>query len=248
MTTFYVIGLGPGGGDDLTLRAQKALAAADIIAGYHTYTDLLRDQFPNKEYLTTGMTGEVKRCQEALARAQKGQVVAMVSSGDAGIYGMAGLVLELAAGLDLDIQVIPGVTAASAGAALLGAPLMHDFVVISLSDRLTPWPLIERRLRAAGESDLIAVLYNPRSKGRPDHLAKAKQILLESKAGGTPVGIVRNIGRGGEQVSLTTLAALDDAAVDMFTTVFIGNSQTFIEDGKLITPRGYLQKGAGERP
>ncbi|MEE0776571.1 MAG: precorrin-3B C(17)-methyltransferase [Bacillota bacterium] len=242
MQKFYVIGIGPGAPEQMTVRAKEALEDADIIAGYGTYIDLVKPLFPEKEYLQNGMTGEVKRCQMALEKAKEGKTVAMISSGDSGIYGMAGLVLELAQGLDLDIETVPGITAAASGASLLGAPLMHDFAVISLSDRLTEWDLIVKRLNNAAEADFIIVLYNPRSKGRPDHIAKARDIFLQHKAESTPVGIVKNIGRDGETVILTTLGEMNIEDVDMFSTVFIGNRQTYIKDGKMITPRGYLEK------
>lgn len=242
MQKFYVIGIGPGAPEEMTIRAKRALAESDIIAGYGTYIDLVKPLFPEKEYLQNGMTGEVKRCQMALEKAKEGKTVAMISSGDSGIYGMAGLVLELAQGMDLDIETVPGITAAASGASLLGAPLMHDFAVISLSDRLTEWDLIVKRLNCAAEADFIVVLYNPRSKGRPEHIEKARSIFLQYKAESTPVGIVKNIGRAGETVILTTLGEMNIEDVDMFSTVFIGNRQTYIKDGKMITPRGYLEK------
>ena len=178
----------------------------------------------------------------ALAKAKEGKTVAMISSGDPGIYGMAGLVLELAQGMDIDVETVPGITAAASGASLLGAPLMHDFAVISLSDRLTEWELIQKRLDAAAMADFIIVLYNPRSKGRPTHIETARTIFLKHKKETTPVGIVKNIGRDGEEVILTTLKDMNIEDVDMFSTVFIGNEQTYIKDGKMITPRGYLEK------
>lgn len=242
MQKFYVIGIGPGAPEEMTIRAKQALAEADMIAGYGTYIDLVKPLFPDKEYLQNGMTGEIKRCQLALEKAKEGKTVAMVSSGDSGIYGMAGLVLELAQGMEIDVETVPGITAAASGASLLGAPLMHDFAVISLSDRLTEWDLIVKRLNNAAEADFIIVLYNPRSKGRPDHIDKAREIFLQYKSASTPVGIVKNIGRTGETVILTTLGEMNIEDVDMFSTVFIGNRQTYIKDGKMITPRGYLEK------
>jgi precorrin-3B C17-methyltransferase len=242
MNKFYVVGIGPGAVDLMTIRAKNILEKVDIIAGYNAYLDLVKPYFPDKEYLGNGMTGEVKRCEAALAKAMEGKSVAMISSGDAGIYGMAGLVLELAKGMDLEIVTVSGITAAASGAALLGAPLMHDFAIISLSDRLTDWDLIQKRVRLAAEADLSIVLYNPRSKGRPDYLETARQLCLTAKKPDTPVGIVKNIGREGETVILTTLEKMNVADVDMFSTVFIGNSKTFIENGKMITPRGYLEK------
>jgi precorrin-3B C17-methyltransferase len=244
MQKFYVVGIGPGSPEQMTIQAKQALEEADIIAGYGTYINLVRPLFPDKEYLQNGMTGEVKRCELALEQAQAGKTVAMISSGDSGIYGMAGLVLELAKGMDIDVVTVPGITAASSGAALLGAPLMHDFAVISLSDRLTEWTLIEKRLHAAASADFNIVLYNPRSKGRPDHIAKAREIFLQYKNAATPVGIVKNIGRDGESTSITTLGEFDIEQVDMFSTVFVGNSQTYIDGNKIVTPRGYLEKQA----
>jgi precorrin-3B C17-methyltransferase len=244
MQKFYVVGIGPGCPEQMTIQAKQALEEADIIAGYGTYIKLVRPLFPDKEYLQNGMTGEVKRCEMALEQAQAGKTVAMISSGDSGIYGMAGLVLELAKGMNIDVVTVPGITAASSGAALLGAPLMHDFAVISLSDRLTEWDLIEKRLHAAASADFNIVLYNPRSKGRPDHIAKAREIFLQYKSAETPVGIVKNIGRDGESAQITTLGEFDIEQVDMFSTVFVGNSQTYIDGNKIVTPRGYLEKQA----
>ncbi len=242
MQKFYVVGIGPGCPEQMTAQAREALAAADVIAGYGAYIKLVQPLYPDKEYLQNGMTGEVKRCELALAEALQGKTVAMVSSGDAGIYGMAGLVLELAEGLPVEVVVVPGITAAASGAALLGAPLMHDFAVVSLSDRLTEWQLIEKRLAAAADADFNIVIYNPRSHGRPEHLARAREIMLQYKKPATPVGIVKNIGRAGEHTIVTTLSELDTELVDMFSTVFVGNSQTYITGDKIITPRGYLGK------
>ena len=242
MQKFYVIGIGPGDRDQMTIKAFKTLQDVDIIAGYKKYIELIKPFFPDKEYLQTGMTGEVERCKMALAKACEGKTVAMISSGDPGIYGMSGLVLELAQDMDIEVETIPGITAAASGGSLLGAPLMHDFAVISLSDRLTEWNVIKDRVKYASFGDFIIVLYNPRSKGRPTLLEEARKIMLKSKRGETPVGIVKNIGREGEEVILTTLAEMDIEDIDMFTTVFIGNSQTYIRGDRMITPRGYLEK------
>ncbi|MDO4542103.1 MAG: precorrin-3B C(17)-methyltransferase, partial [Bacillota bacterium] len=220
----------------------NTLKEADIIAGYNTYIDLVKPYFPEKEYLVTGMTAEIKRCELALEEAKKGKTVAMISSGDPGIYGMAGLVLELVQGLDIEVVTVPGITAAGSGASLLGAPLMHDFAIISLSDRLTEWETIRTRLKFASAADFIIVLYNPRSKGRPTLIEEARKIFMQYKDEHTPVGIVKNIGREGEEVILTSLKEMDIEIIDMFTTVYIGNKETFIRDGKMITPRGYLEK------
>jgi precorrin-3B C17-methyltransferase len=243
MKQLTIIGLGPGGGLDLTGRAKAALEKSDLIVGYHVYVDLVKPDFPDKEYYTTPMRKEVERCQMALSLADEGRSVAMVCSGDPGVYGMAGLCYELAEGYpQVRLEVIPGVTSATGGAAVLGAPLMHDFAVISLSDLMTPWSLIERRLRAAAQADFVLCLYNPASHKRPDYLRRACQILLEEKSPETPCGYVQKIGREGESAQILTLAQLQDAQVDMFTTVYIGNSSTKVIGDKLVTPRGYLQR------
>lgn len=239
-----VIGLGPGAGADLTGRAREALAACDLVVGYTAYVALIKDEFPDKEYRSTGMRKEVDRCRAAVEAAVEGHDVAMVCSGDSGVYGMAGLIYEVAQEYDpIEIEVIPGITAACGGAAVLGAPLTHDFAVISLSDLLTPWEKIEKRLTAAAQADFVICLYNPSSRNRPDYLQRACDILLRDKDPDTVCGTVRNIGREGEEGKLLTLAQLRDTQVDMFTTVFIGNSQTKVLGGKMVTPRGYLQRG-----
>ena len=239
-----VVGLGPGAGEDLTGRARRALEEADLIVGYTAYIALIREMFPDKEMRSTGMRREVDRCREAVAAAAEGRDVAVVCSGDAGIYGMASLVYEVSQEFPpVEIHVVPGVTAASGGAALLGAPLNHDFAVISLSDLLTPWEKIEKRLSAAAQADFVICLYNPSSKNRPDYLQRACDILLREKDPATVCGTVRNIGRAGEEGQLLTLGQLRDTQVDMFTTVFVGNSQTKVLGGKMVTPRGYLQRG-----
>ena len=238
-----VIGLGPGGGVDLTGRARAALEECDLLVGYTAYIDLVKPDFPEKEVLSTGMRREVDRCRAAVEAALAGKNVAMVCSGDSGVYGMAGLIYEVAQEYDpIEIEVIPGITAACGGAAVLGAPLTHDFAVISLSDLLTPWDKIEKRLTAAAQADFVICLYNPASKSRPDYLKRACDILLRDKSPETVCGTVRNIGREGETGTLYTLGQLGEALVDMFTTVFIGNSQTKILNGKMVTPRGYLQR------
>ncbi len=235
-----MVGLGPGDYDNMTVRADRALQSCDTIVGYHVYVDLVKDCYPEKKTLTTPMTKEADRCRMALDAARGGENVAMVCSGDSGIYGMAALIYELRGeDTEPEIDVIPGLTAACSGAALLGAPLTHDFAVVSLSDRLTPWETIEKRLRCAAEADLSIVLYNPASHGRPDHLHRACEILLQTLPEDRPCGIARNIGREGERRELMTLAQLKDAAVDMFCTVFIGNSATRIIGGEMVTPRGY---------
>ena len=244
MKKVTVIGLGPGGGADLTGRARAALEGCDLIVGYTAYIELVKPDFPEKEVLSTGMRREVDRCRAAVEAALTGKDVAVVCSGDSGVYGMAGLIYEVAQEYDpIEIEVVPGITAACGGAAVLGAPLTHDFAVISLSDLLTPWEKIEKRLTAAAQADFVICLYNPSSRNRPDYLQRACDILLRDKDPNTVCGTVRNIGREGEEGKLLALAQLRDAQVDMFTTVFIGNSQTKVLGDKMVTPRGYLQRG-----
>ena len=239
-----VIGLGPGGGADLTGRARAALESCDLIVGYTAYVDLVKDDFPDKEVRSTGMRREVDRCRVAVEEALTGKEVAMVCSGDSGVYGMAGLIFEVAQEYaPIDIEVVPGITAACGGAAVLGAPLTHDFAVVSLSDLLTPWETIEARLTAAAQADFVLCLYNPASRNRPDYLKRACDILLRYKDADTVCGTVRNIGRAGEKSQILTLAELRDAQVDMFTTVFVGSSKTKVIGGRMVTPRGYLQRG-----
>lgn len=238
MSKLYVVGIGPGNPDSMTFRAKQAIDTAEVIAGYSTYIDLIRPLFPNKEYLVTAMRQETARCQMAIECA-KTRPTAMVSSGDAGVYGMASLLFELAEG-QVDIEVIPGVTAALSGAACLGAPLGHDFAVISLSDLLTPWETIEKRLRLAAQADFCIAIYNPASHKRADYLRRASGILLECASGDTICGVVRNIERDGEECHILTLKELADFPADMFTTVFIGNSKTRVIAGHMVTPRGYI--------
>lgn len=243
MKKLSIVGIGPGGGLDLTGRAARALEAADAFAGYTVYINLLQDQYPEKERITTLMRQEEDRCRMALELANQGRHIAMICSGDPGIYGMAGLCYELAEAYpEVELEVIPGVTAATGGAALLGAPLMHDFAVISLSDLMTPWEKIEKRLQAAAGADFVVCLYNPSSKKRRDYLRRACDIFLKERSPETPCGLARSIGREGEYTEILTLDALRDTQADMFTTVYIGNSQTKVINGKLVTPRGYLQR------
>lgn len=238
--TIYIVGIGPGSLEDMTLKAREVLDGCDCIIGYNTYIELIRRYFPDKKFYETGMTQEVKRCQLVLDHALQGENVALISSGDAGIYGMAGIMHQVAKDHDeIDIEVIPGVTAASAGAALLGAPLVADTCLISLSDLLTPWEKIANRLDCAAAGDFVICLYNPASKKRSDYLEKACDIILRHQPSDTPAGIVRNIGRDGQEVTVLTLGELRKIHVDMLCTVFIGNSQTKIINGKIITPRGY---------
>ena len=240
MSIVYVVGLGPGAGIQMTEQARKALEHCTVIAGYTVYIDLIREEFPQKQFLTTPMRKEAERCKMALEQAKKGADVAMVCSGDAGVYGMAGLMYELKAEYpEVELKIIPGITAATGGAAVLGAPLMHDFAVISLSDLLTPWEKIEKRLRAAAAADFVICIYNPSSRKRKDYLERACRILREFKRADTVCGIVRNIGREEETKKILTLEELEQTETDMFTTVYIGNEQTKNLEGYMVTPRGY---------
>lgn len=237
-----VIGIGPGGKDTMTLEAIKALETCDSVVGYKTYIKLIQDLIGDKEVLQNGMRQEIDRCKEAIELAKTGKKVAVVSSGDSGIYGMAGLILELVTKEEeeIPVKVIPGVTASIAAASLLGAPIMHDFCHISLSDLLTPWEVIEQRLRLAAQADFVICLYNPRSKGRKDHLEKAFKIMSEFKSPSTPVGIVKDAGRANEEKHIMTYEKMNYELVDMTTLVIIGNKTTFIDKGYMITPRGYV--------
>lgn len=241
MNKLYVVGLGPGGADGMTLRAKAAIEASEVIVGYTVYIDLIRADFPGREFLSTPMRKEVDRVRLALETAATGKTVALVCSGDAGVYGMSGLAEELLPQYPgVSLETVPGVSAVLSGAAILGAPLMHDFAVISLSDLLTPWEKIEKRLLSAAEADFVICLYNPSSRKRSDYLARACDLVLRFASPETVCGIARNIGREGEQTRVLTLGELRDTEVDMFSTVFIGNSQTKMLNGKMITPRGYL--------
>lgn len=242
--TLYVVGLGPGDTAYLTPAARSAIERSDVVSGYKTYLDLIPELLPGKETFSTGMRQETERCREALRRAAAGTTVALVCSGDAGIYGMAGLVLELQqveGPADVNVEVVPGLSAVQAAAARLGAPLMHDFAVISLSDLLTPWESITRRLEAAASADFVIALYNPKSRGRVTQIEIAREILLQHRQADTPVGIVRNAMRSGEEIEVSTLADFTDCRIDMFSLVIIGNTTTFVDDlGRMVTPRGYL--------
>ncbi len=243
MKKLFVVGIGPGDYESMTIRAEKALKECSVIVGYTVYVELIEEFFPGKEFLTTPMRQEKERCRMAFSEAEKGKTTAMICSGDAGVYGMAGLIYEIGTEFpEVEIEIVPGITAALSGAALLGAPLTHDFAVISLSDLLTPWEKIEKRLLAAAEADFSICLYNPASKKRADYLRRACELLLKSRPAETVCGIVRNIGRDGEEKKLMSLGELRDYEADMFATVFIGNSQTFLEgrDSQvMVTPRGY---------
>ena len=233
----YVVGLGPGNEDQMTPRALAALEKCDIIIGYKAYIELVRHLFEGrKELVASPMKGETERCRKVLELSKQGRTVGLISSGDPGVYGMAGIMLEIANG-EADVEIVPGMTAASTAAA--GSPLTCDFACISLSDLLTPWELIEKRLRAAAAADFVICLYNPASRGRPEHLARACAILMEEKPAATPAGWVRNAGRDGETFGVTTLGELPKAPIDMFCTVIVGNSATRELGGRLVTPRGY---------
>lgn len=240
MGKLYVVGVGPGGAEWITPQARAAMERAEVLCGYTVYLNLVRPLFPDKEVYTTPMRQELDRCRWALETAQSDRTVALVCSGDAGVYGMASPLLELAPEFpEVEIEVVPGVTAALSGAALLGAPLGHDFCVISLSDLLTPWEVIEKRLTCAAEGDFAICLYNPASKKRADYLRRACDILLRVKTPETVCGWVRNIGRAGQECKILTLVQLREEQVDMFTTVFIGSNTTQNIDGRMVTPRGY---------
>lgn len=237
METLFVVGIGPGDPCILTPQAREAVRRAEVIIAYEGYFELMADLTTGKECLALKLGQEVQRAELAAGLAREGRRVCVVSSGDPGIYGMAGIVLEAAG--DLEVVVVPGVSAVNAAAALLGAPLGHDFAVISLSDLLTPWPVIERRLAAAAAADFVIALVNPCSRRRDWQLGRACAILLESRVSTTPVGVVRHAYRSGQSITRTTLAELATTAVDMFTTVIVGNSDTRLAGAHMITPRGY---------
>jgi len=236
----YIVGMGPGKEEMMTLEAIHALEDSDVIIGYPVYLELLGERFRGKEMKSTPMRKEVERCRMCYEEAKKGKKVSLICSGDAGIYGMASLMYELLVEYpDAELVVIPGITAASSGAAELGAPLNHDFCVISLSDLLTPWERIEKRLVAAAEGDFAIAIYNPSSHKRADYLKRACDILLSHIEPERACGYVENIGRDGTKVVTCTLRKLREKQVNMFTTVFVGNSGTEIRNGKLVTKRGY---------
>ena len=239
----FVVGLGPGGRDEITPLALAALERCDVIVGYSVYIDLVNEILPGRDARPFPMKHEVERCRSTLALAQSGQVVGIVSSGDPGVYGMAGVMLEVVreSGFDVDVEIVAGITACCSAAARIGAPLTHDFAVISLSDLLTPWTVIERRLRLAAEADFVICIYNPSSRKRRDHLVRACHTILTHRSFDTPAAWVRLAGRAGESFRVMTLAELADCSeeVDMFCTVFVGNSATHAWDNRLVTPRGY---------
>ena len=237
----YVVGIGPGKKENMTFRAYEAMEKSDIIVGYKTYVDLVKEYYPEKEMKSSAMTKEVDRCTEVLELARQGKTVSLISSGDAGVYGMAGIMLEIA-DEDMEVEVIPGITATNAAAAIVGAPIMHDYATISLSDLLTDWELIKKRLELAAQGDFVVSIYNPKSRGRVTQIEEAREIMMKYKPKSTPVAIVRNAGREDERYILTTLEEMLNHEIDMLTIVLIGNSNTFIKNGKIITPRGYEGK------
>lgn len=237
----FVVGTGPGALEEMTSRAKKVIENVDVVIGYRTYIELIKDSFPGKQFIGSGMTQEVERCEIALEKALEGKRVALISGGDSGIYGMAGIMLEVVhkSGHHVEVEIIPGVTAANAAAAVLGAPIMHDFAVISLSDRLTPLDLIYKRVELAAAGDFVICLYNPKSKSRTGYIETVKEIVLKYRNNNTPVGIVRNAAREDGACQIATLDNMLDFEIDMFTVVVIGNSETYVAGGKMITPRGY---------
>ncbi|WP_276789330.1 precorrin-3B C(17)-methyltransferase [Veillonella magna] len=241
--TVKVIGIGPGNDEYMTPQAREAILEADRVVGYLTYLDLIKDLIAGKETVGTAMMQEVDRCQQAIDLALEGHKVVVVSSGDPGIYGMAGLVMELANKVDADrrpeVEIIPGLSAVNVAASVLGAPLMHDFAVISLSDLMTPWELIKKRADLCAEGDMVIALYNPRSKKRVTHLDEVRELVLKHRDPKTPVGIVQKAGRKGQHIVISDLEHFTKEEVDMQTLVIIGNSQTYVENGRMITPRGY---------
>lgn len=240
MRKLYVVGIGPGSYEGMTLRARQALEESEVIIGYTVYVDLVKEDYPGKQFLTTPMRQETERVRLALSRSAEGRTSALICSGDAGVYGMSCLVEEMSPDYPgVEIEIIPGVSAMLSGAAVLGAPLTHDFAVISLSDLLTPWATIEKRLVCAAQADFVICLYNPASHRRKDHLRQACDIILQYASPETVCGLVRNIGREGESCRILALRELREAEADMFTTVFIGSSRTRIIGGRMVTPRGY---------
>jgi len=236
----YVMGIGPGSREAMTFEVMEAIEKSDVIVGYKTYIDLIKDLVSHKEIVSNGMKQEIDRVRKAVEISGTGKTVAVISSGDAGVYGMAGLVLEMANGED--VKVISGITASTAAAAVLGAPLMHDFCHISLSDLLTPLELIYKRVELAAQADFVICIYNPRSKGRPEYLKNSFEIMKKHKSGSTPVGVVRNVYRDNQEINICTLDTIDFEIVDMTSIVIVGNSSTYIKDGKIITKRGYHLK------
>ncbi|MFV9510165.1 precorrin-3B C(17)-methyltransferase [Tepidibacillus sp. LV47] len=244
--SIFIVGIGPGSEELMTKQAQLAINKSEIIVGYRTYIDLILPYIKGKEVVATGMTKEIERAEIAIDLAKKGKKVAVISSGDAGVYGMAGLIYEMIAArerkISVQIEVIPGISAVNAAAALLGAPLMNDYCTISLSDLLTPWEQIEKRIRLAAEADFVIALYNPKSKKRILPIQKTQEILLQYRSADTPVGIVKNAYRDDQEVIVTTLGEMLHHEMNMVTTIIVGNQATFQFDQKIVTPRGYQNK------
>ncbi|MBI3582966.1 MAG: precorrin-3B C(17)-methyltransferase [Nitrospinae bacterium] len=238
----FVVGTGPGDIGHLTAIAREAINRSSVIMGYKLYVDLIRPLIKHQRVFVSGMTKEIDRCRDALNLAKKGEIVSLISSGDPGIYGMAGLILELNKRYQIKIEIVPGVSALNAAASLVGAPLMNDFVVLSLSDLLTPWEVIEKRIRCAAEGDFVIVLYNPKSRKRVEQIVKAKEIIKRCRSGETPVAIITNGFRERETIVITDLHNFTDEDIDMLSIVIIGNSQTVRYGDKLITQRGYEAK------
>ncbi len=236
----YVVGIGPGSQETMTYEAVNAIEKSETIVGYKTYLDLIKDLIKEKQVVSNGMKQEIERVKKAVEISKEGKTVAVISSGDAGVYGMAGLVLELSE--NEDVRIVSGVTASTAAAAVLGAPLMHDFCHISLSDLLTPLDLIYKRVSLASEGDFVICFYNPRSKGRPDYLKNTFEIIKKYRSGSTPVGIVKNAERENQNVMICTIDTINYEAVDMLSIVIVGNSSTYIKNNKVITKRGYETK------
>lgn len=237
MAKLYVVGIGPGGKEHMTYKAVEAIKSCDVIVGYKPYIVYIEDFIEGKEIFSTGMRGEIERCKFAIEKVEEGKDTAIISTGDAGLYGMAGPILELKE--DIEVEIIPGVTAAFSAGAELGAPIMHDYASISLSDLLTPWDVILKRVENAAEGDFVITIYNPRSKGRQEHLKTSIDIIKKYREDSTPVGIVRNSGRDDRTITITRLDNINYEDIDMVTVLIIGNSNTFIKDGQIVTPRGY---------
>ncbi len=237
----YVVGIGPGNYEEMTLHVLEVIKKADVIVGYKTYIDLLKDSMKNKEIIVNGMRGEVERCNKGIEKALEGKIVAIISSGDPGVYAMAGLTLEMISKkeIEIEVEIIPGITSANAAAASLGAPIMHDHVYISLSDLMIDYELIKKRIKLAAEGDFVICLFNPKSKGRPDYISDARDIILKYKSKETVVGIVNKAKREGEKVIITTLEKMLNYNIDMTTMVIIGNSNSYKYNDLMITPRGY---------
>lgn len=237
MAKLYVVGIGPGGLDNLTYKAAEVIKKCQVVVGYKFYIELVKEIIVGKKIISTGMKGEIERCKLALEEAKNGLDTCIISTGDPGLYGMAGLILELAQ--DVEVEVIPGLSAAFCAASEIGAPIMHDFCTISLSDLLTPWQLIEKRLEAAAGADFVIAIYNPKSKGRKTQIERAIEIIRKYKNGDVPVGLIKNAGREGNERKIVTLDTVDFEFIDMMTVVLIGNNKTYMKNGKMITPRGY---------